>query len=151
MRRLSVIAGSAARGMLRAVLDTNVVVSAHLKADGPASLIFRLALSRYFQCFVSDDLFQEYSEVLRREKFMLDADDVARSLRAFRAAAFMVTPHSSIFAARDPDDDKVLECAIEAKADYVVTGNVRDFPQTFRGVAVVLPRRFLDLLTSDSE
>ena len=53
--------------MLRAVLD-NVVVSAHLQADGPASLIFRLALSGYFQCFVADDLFQEYSEVLLREK-----------------------------------------------------------------------------------
>ncbi len=37
--------------MLKAVLDTNVVVSAHLTAEGPASLIFRLAFSRYFQLF----------------------------------------------------------------------------------------------------
>jgi uncharacterized protein len=98
--------------MLRAVLDTNVVASAHLKADGPASLIFRLALSRYFQCFVSEDLFQEYSQVLRRDKFMLNAGDVARSLRAFRTAAFAVTPYHRILAARDSDDNKVLECAI---------------------------------------
>ena len=137
--------------MLRAVLDTNVVVSAHLKADGPASLIFRLALSKYFQCFVSEDLFQEYSEVLRREKLTLDAGDVVRSLRAFRASAVLVTPHTHIFAARDPDDDKILECATEAKADYIVTGNIRDFPQFFRGFAVVLPRRFLDVLTSQSQ
>ena len=89
MRKSSVIAGSAARGTLRAVLDTNVVVTAHWKADGPASLIFRLALSKYFQCFVATYLFEEYSEVLRGDKFMLDAGDVARSLRAFRAAAFM--------------------------------------------------------------
>jgi putative PIN family toxin of toxin-antitoxin system len=132
--------------MLRAVLD-NVVVSAHLRADGPASLLFRLALSGYFQCFVADDLFQEYSEVLLREKFMLDAGDVKRSLQSFRAAA-IITPYERIFAARDPDDNKVLECATEADAQYIVTGNIRDFPQVFHGVAVVLPRRFLDIRTA---
>jgi predicted nucleic acid-binding protein len=63
-------------------------------------------------------------------------------------AAIMVTPYHRIFAARDPDDDKVLECATEAKAEDMVTGNIRGSSQTFRGVAVVLPRRFLDILTS---
>lgn len=132
--------------MLRAVLDTNVVVSAHLTADGPAALIFRLALSRYFECYFSHALVQEYSEVLRRDKFKLDAGEIARSLHAFSAAAFVVTPRTRIRIARDPDDDKVLECATEAKADYIVTGNIRDFPPSFADVAVVAPRIFLNIL-----
>jgi len=82
------------------------------------------------------------------KKFMLDAGDVKRSLQSFRAAAIMVTPYERIFAARDPDDNKVLECATEADAQYIVTGNIRDFPPVFHGVAVVLPRRFLDILTA---
>jgi predicted nucleic acid-binding protein len=53
-----------------------------------------------------------------------------------------------IVAARDPDDDKILECAIEAKADYIVTGNIRDFPKQLRGVSVLLPRGFLNVLAS---
>jgi len=128
--------------MLKAVLDTNVVVSAHLTADGPASLIFRLALSRYFQSFFSAELFEEFSEVLLRKKFKLDAKEVAESLRAFRAAGVLVTPRNRIAVARDSDDDKVLECAVEAQADYIVTGNIRDFPKQYRGVSVVLPRAF---------
>jgi uncharacterized protein len=134
--------------MLKAVLDTNVVVSAHLTADGPASLIFRLALSRYFQCFFSEELVEEFSEVLLRKKFKLDAKEVAQSLRSFRASGVLVTPRNRITVARDSDDDKVLECAVEAQADYIVTGNIRDFPKQYRGVAVVLPRVFLNVLAS---
>ena len=113
--------------MLKAVLDTNAVVSAHLTSGGPAALIFRLALSRYFQCYVSEEILEEYSEVSQRRKFKLDADDVVQSLGAFRAAAVLINPRIQIVAARDPDDDKILECAIEAKADCMVTGNIRDF------------------------
>ena len=134
--------------MLKAVLDTNVVVSAHLTADGPAALLFRLALSRYFQCYVSQEILEEYCEVLQRRKFKLDADDVVQSLSAFRAAAVLLNPRMQIVAARDPDDDKILECAIEAKADYIVTGNIRDFPKQFRGVSVFPPRGFLNVLAS---
>jgi uncharacterized protein len=66
--------------MLKAVLDTNVVVSAHLTADGPAALILRLALSRYFQYYVSEEILEEYCEVLQRRKFKLDGDYVVQSL-----------------------------------------------------------------------
>jgi predicted nucleic acid-binding protein len=55
---------------------------------------------------------------LQRRKFKLDADDVVQSLSAFRAAAVLVNPRIQIVAARDPDDDdKILECAIKAKAN----------------------------------
>jgi putative PIN family toxin of toxin-antitoxin system len=134
--------------MLKAVLDTNVVVSAHLTADGPAALIFRLALSRYFQCYVSEEILEAYCEVLQRRKFKLDADYVVQSLSAFRAAAVLVNPRMQIVAARDHDDDKILQCAIEAKADYIVTGTIRDFPKQFPGVSVFPPRGFLNVLAS---
>lgn len=60
--------------------------------------------------------------------------------------AFVVTPRTRVCVARDPDDDKVLECATEANADYIVTGNIRDFPQGFADIAVVAPRIFLNIL-----
>ena len=135
--------------MLKAVLDTNVVVlSAHLTAAGPAALIFKLALSRYFQCYIAEEILEEYCEVLQRRKFKLDADDVVQSLGAFRAAAVLINPRIQIVAARDPDDDNILQCAIEAKADYMVTGNIRDFAKQFRGVSVLPLRGFLNVLAS---
>ncbi|PYT42314.1 MAG: hypothetical protein DMG45_10075 [Acidobacteria bacterium] len=50
--------------------------------------------------------------------------------------------------ARDPDDDRVMECALEAGADFIVTGNIRDFPAQFHGVRVLTPRDFLFVLGS---
>jgi putative PIN family toxin of toxin-antitoxin system len=134
--------------MLKAVLDTNLAVSAHLTAAGPAALIFKLALSRYFQCYISEEILEEYCEVLQRRKFKLDVDYVVQSLSAFRAAAVLVNPRLQIVAARDPDDHNILQCAIEAKADYMVTGNIRDFPKQFRGVSVLPLRGFLNVLAS---
>jgi hypothetical protein len=79
--------------------------------------------------FVSEEILEEYS-----------ASCVVQSLSAFRAAAVLVNPRIQIVAARDPDDDKTLECAMEAKADYIVTGRIRDFAEQFRGVSVLPPR-----------
>jgi putative PIN family toxin of toxin-antitoxin system len=135
--------------MIRAVLDTNIVVSAHLNAEGPAALILELALSRYFRCFVSVALLEEYEGVLGRERFGLDARDVSRSLRILRKATTLVVPRKKLKVAHDPDDDKVVECALEAKADYVVTGNIRHFPARFQDIRIIFPRQFLTILASD--
>ncbi len=54
----------------------------------------------------------------------------------------LVRPREKVVVARDPDDDKVMECAVEAGADFVVTGNTRDFPLQFHGVRVVTASRF---------
>ena len=90
----------------------------------------------------SEEILEECCEVLQRGKFKLDADDVVQSLSAFRAAVVLLNPRMQIVAARDRDDDKILECAIAAKADYMVTGNIRDFAKQFRGVSVLPPSRF---------
>ena len=46
----------------------------------------------------------------------------------------------------DESDNRLLECAQAARADYLVTGNVRRFPKTYLNTAIVTPRQFMDLL-----
>jgi predicted nucleic acid-binding protein len=65
-----------------------------------------------------------------------------------RNAAILVVPRKKLKITRDPDDNKVLECALEARADYIVTGNIRDFPERFQDIRVIPPRRFMTLLAS---
>jgi uncharacterized protein len=65
-----------------------------------------------------------------------------------REAAILVAPRKRLDVTRDPDDNKVLECTLEARADYVVTGNARDFPPRFQDIRIISPRRFLTLLAS---
>lgn len=133
---------------VRAVLDTNVVVSAHLNERGQEALILELALSGRFELVVSPALLQEYEEVLRRPRFNLDPAAITRSIGAIRDCALLVSPGRRLNVTRDPDDNMVLECAVSGKARYVVTGNARDFPRQFQGIDVVPPRQFLVILAA---
>jgi predicted nucleic acid-binding protein len=67
-----------------------------------------------------------------------------RSLRLVRAAARVVAPYSQITVARDPGDNRFLECAEAAKADYLITGNKRHFPKQWRQTLIVNARELLE-------
>ena len=134
--------------MLRVVIDTNVVVSALLRPKGAPAAILDSATSKRFRCFVSESLMKEYSEVLARDYLHLDQHRAARFIEALRDVAILVVPRKKVAVARDPDDNRIIECAVEARADFVVTGNCRDFPLQFHGVHVVTPRDFLVVLGS---
>ena len=123
-------------------MDTNVVVSGLLRQKGAPAAILDAATSKQIRCYVSESLLEEYREVLTRDYLGLDQRRAARFTGDLREVAILVVP-SKKTVARDPDDDRVLECALEAGADFIVTGNIRDFPAQFRGARVVTPRNFL--------
>ncbi len=134
--------------MLRAVLDTNVVNSAHLSPEGQQALILGLAIAGHFRCFVSEALLEEYEGVLRRERFGLSPRNVTQSIRIIRKTTTLVIPKRKLDVSRDSDDNKVVECALEARADYIVTGNTRHFPSRFQDIRIVLPRQFLTVVAA---
>ena len=134
--------------MLRVVLDTNVVVSGLLNRRGAPAAILDAATSKLFRCYISESLLDEYREVLTRDYLGLDQHTAARFIGDLLEVAIVVAPRKKVAVARDPDDDRVTECALEARADFIVTGNIRDFPARFHGVRVVTPRDFLFVLGS---
>jgi uncharacterized protein len=129
---------------IRVVLDTNVVVSAHLNSEGYERSVLDLALSGKLRMFVSEAILREYESVLRRPKFRLKPLIVSRSLRLFRSAARVVAPYGQLNVARDFGDNRFLECAEAAKADYLVTGNKRHFPKQWRQTLIVNARELLE-------
>jgi len=135
--------------VIRAVLDTNVIVSAHLQEEGHAALILELAMGKRFRCFASAPLFAEYEEVLRRPKFGLDEKRVTRSIRELRRNVGIVKASRELKVTKDPDDNVVLECALAARADYLVTGNLRDFPRQFQDIRVIGLKQFLMVLAAE--
>ena len=113
---------------LKVVYDTNVVVSAVLKPGSiPASLL-ALAMSRRVRLFLSPAILEEYTEVLRRPKFGFDAKAIEAFLRDLKRTATMVRPTQRITRAADEPDNRFLECAQAAHADYLVTGNRKHCP-----------------------
>jgi uncharacterized protein len=123
------------------VLDTSVIVSAHLKEEGFERFVLDLALARKLQLFLSDEILQEYEGVLARPAFKFNLNKIAASLRLIEKAAIMVRPQKRVKVAKDPDDNKFLECAAEVQAEYVVTGNKKHFPNQWQHTRIAKSRQ----------
>jgi putative PIN family toxin of toxin-antitoxin system len=131
--------------MIRIVLDTNVIVSAHLHEEGLEATVFLLALAGTITLCVSQPILAEYEGVLSRKKFSLDPPRVARSLEKIRRASRRVRPKRTLAECPDPEDNRFLECAEAARADYLITGNKRHFPTHWGKTKVVNAREFLEI------
>jgi putative PIN family toxin of toxin-antitoxin system len=133
----------------RVVLDTNVVVSAHLKSEGYERHVLDLVLAGKLQLAVSEVILDEYAGVLGRSKFGLGAKRVARSMQLIRGSARLVSPKHELNVTPHSADNRFLECADVARADYLVTGNKRHFPKTWRQTLVVNARELLEWIVPD--
>lgn len=136
--------------MIRVVLDTNIIVSALMQPLGPPARVFLLAHGGSIQLCVSGSVYAEYEEVIRRPRFRRSEETIQSTLQTVRERGLWVKPADAIRACSDPDDDIFLECAQAARAAYLVTGNIRDFPPTWLDTEIVTPRRFLEILEATS-
>jgi putative PIN family toxin of toxin-antitoxin system len=130
---------------LRLVLDTNVVISAALKPEGLQRTVFLLAISKPARLYVSEAILVEYRMVLARPELRIRRGLQMQFLDLLENRARMVSPARLVRASSDPEDDKFLECADEARADYLVTGNLRHFPKFWKATKVVSAREFVSL------
>ena len=132
---------------LRIVLDTNVVVSAAIKPAGLEGLIVELVISRELVLFVSAELIAEYEMVFGRPKFArINPARIGRLLHLLKDQATMVTPRDIVTESKDEPDNRFLECAEEADADYLVTGNKRHFPKSWKSTRIVNSREFIQVV-----
>lgn len=132
--------------MIRAVLDTNCVVSALLKPLGNERRVLRLALARQFQLLASVVILEEYQAVLNRPKLRLSTGEVRDAMSGIHQVAAVIEPEVTADVSPDEADNRFLECAVAGNAEYLVTGNQRHFPARWRGVEVVSARQFLEIL-----
>ena len=130
---------------MRIVVDTNVLVSGLLSPFGPPGIVVaRIAAGGVSLCYDARIL-AEYAEVLRRPAFPFAEEEIVALLREIPAGGELASPMPLPVRLPDPDDEPFLEVAVAALADYLVTGNVRHFPDSARhGVRVVSPREFVD-------
>lgn len=139
---------------MRVVLDTSVLVAAARSRNGASFAILSQLPKNVFQPAVSVSVFAEYRSVLLRpenhpnqsaalvEGFL----DVFLSFSHLQEIYFHWRP-----TLRDPNDDLILELAVAAGCDYIVTHNIRDFAGTDEwGIAVISPGAFLKKIKNQS-
>jgi len=114
--------------MIRVVVDTNVMVSANLSAEGFSAFILELAANRKIRVFVSKIILEEYETVLRRARLKLDPARVKDSLSVILKTSTLVRPRGTLSISEDESDNRFYECAEAAKAHFWITGNAQTLP-----------------------
>jgi len=139
---------------MRAVLDTNVIVSAVLVRRGNERRILDAWRRGAFDLLISPALLEELGRVLsypriRDARWMTDAE-VLDLLETLAGESIVVEGSLDVRASRDASDDKFLTAAEEGNAEYLVTGD-RDLLtiESYRSVKIVRPSVFIARLAHD--
>ena len=136
--------------MIRAVLDTNTIVSG-VGWGGPPAAVLDAALAGHFELVTSPDLLDELRRVLAYPKLQAVIGDADEFIDLLALAAIVVTPTQTVELVRDPDDDRLIEAALAAHADVIVTGD-QDLLTLERvdQIRILTPRQLLETLQHDT-
>jgi putative PIN family toxin of toxin-antitoxin system len=126
------------------VCDTNVLVSGVL-FGGHAREILRLASRGVLINFISPGILREAEEVLGRSKFGLGPEQVLEIIALFKDTFEMVIPSMRVRAVpSDPEDDSVIETALAARAEYIVSGDKHLLAlMKWEGIPLISPAQFM--------
>ena len=138
--------------MIKVVLDTNVVVSAYLVPAGKPAEILSLARNGKLHIFLSREIVDEIKQTLLSPKLKKihrnTPNQIGLFIRAFSKVATVTPGEKSVdFIKDDPDDNKILTCALEGRVDYIVSGDhhLTDL-KSFQGISIVNPHTFLQVI-----
>ena len=130
--------------MIRIVLDTNVIVSA-LVFGGVPRAVLEIAEAGQCELFYSEPIQNEVRRILA-EKFAWLPVRLQEVLPVVWTMGELVVPRIPVQAvADDPDDDRILECAVAAGASFIVSGDRHLLAlRNYQSISIVTPRQFLE-------
>jgi putative PIN family toxin of toxin-antitoxin system len=107
--------------------------------------VLRGVFTGRFRLLLSPDLLAELRRVLEYPKLRFSAEDTATFLATLLEAAELVLPNERIVAVEaDPADNRVLECAVSGRADFIISGDSHlKHLQTFRNIPILAPSELL--------
>jgi hypothetical protein len=141
---------------MNVVLETNVLVSALLSRSGPPAEIVRRWEAGQFEVLLSPVLLQEVERALRypRVADRLSWSEETRQafLRRLGAVAVLVDPDFQLeILAEDPDDNRVVECALTGGAAFIITGDQHLLGlEEYAGIVILSPAGFLAFLDQEA-
>ncbi len=138
---------------LKAVVDTNIIVSGAIKPQGTVGAVLQRLRRRDYLLLLSRETLDEVVEVLHRprlrRKYQLNSRSVQATLRLIVLRSELVEPDVKVAVCRDPHDDKFLAVALSGKADVIVSGDNDLLALTsFAGIPIVTASQFLSMLDS---
>jgi len=135
--------------MIRLVIDTNVFVSALISTRSIPALLLDEAGKKY-TLFISKEILGEVEEVISRTKFGFSTQKISLAMEAILSFSEIINPEIKVDVIKsDPDDNKILECAIACKASYIVSGDshLLDLKE-YGTIKIINPKTALEILNN---
>ena len=135
---------------LKVVLDTNILVSAWLW-EGNESKIVELIENGLVIGYTSPLLIREFEKVMNYPKFRLSEEEIASATGYYQIILRTIEPKTMVNIIRDdPEDNRVLDCALSAKANAIITGDKHLLALgRFKNIKILTSTEFLRLVTPD--
>jgi len=131
---------------MKIVFDTNVLISATLWDNSVAQKFLFKCIQENTQIFSSQEIIEEYKEILARD-FGYNKQEIGGILERVLRFVTLVIPSKKINAVKeDADDNKIIECAIEADAEYIISYDNHILRlKEYQGIKIVRPEEALGL------
>lgn len=135
--------------MIRLVLDTNVFVSALISTRSNPALLLDEAGKKY-SLFISKEILSEIEDVISREKFGFSKEKISTAMEAIMSFSEIINPEIRVDVIKpDPDDNKILKCAIACRASYIVSGDAHLLElKEYGTIKIINPKAALELLNA---
>ena len=132
---------------LSVVFDTNILISA-LFFHGKQRQILEHAISQDINLIISEPILEELSAVLSRHKFAIKKELIYITVSEIIEISKIVYPKNLIDVIKvDPDDNRILECALEGHADYIISGNKHLLDlEIYEGIKIINTVKFIEIL-----
>jgi uncharacterized protein len=129
--------------LLKVVFDTNIFISAFLTPGGKAEQAYLRAINGDILLFISVPILTETARKLRN-KFQWDDEKIEAAVRHISNVATVRKPTKSISILADAPDNRILECALDAGVDFIISGDKHLLKLgSFEGIAVITLAEFL--------
>jgi putative PIN family toxin of toxin-antitoxin system len=135
--------------MIRLVIDTNVFVSALISTRSIPALLLDDAGKKY-TLFISKEILGEVEEVISRKKFGFTEQKISSAMEAILSFSEIINPGIKVDVIKsDPDDNKILECAVACNAQYIVSGDSHLLDlREYGTIKIINPKTSLELLNN---
>jgi putative PIN family toxin of toxin-antitoxin system len=135
------------KSKLKVVIDTNVFVSG-LTFKGKPREVLDLIWRGDIEACISSFILKELEETLKKD-FSWDRDQIKHAIEKLKAEIILIQPKNKVSVIKGKDDDnRILECAIEGKVQYLISGDRKHLLplKEYKGIKILSPAEFLRLL-----
>lgn len=133
---------------MKVTLDTNVLISATFWT-GNSFKIIKLIDDKKIQCILSEEIIEEYNRIANSDEIIEKVENksliVSKVVENVISDSLIVIPALKLNVTEDPDDNKILECAVEGEVDYIISQDNHLLKlKEYKGIKILTPKEFLE-------